>query len=94
MLKVQNDALLSTVAALERAHTEMASILTTLERDARVLSGQWHGDAQQAFERAQRSWASQMHMLTTLLSSARHALDATAASYENTERALERGWSI
>jgi early secretory antigenic target protein ESAT-6 len=86
MLKVNFGALTQASADIHRAISKLETELSQLTQDAAPLVATWQGAAQQSYAERQRRWESASHDLKTILRDIKHAVDASAEDYQDTER--------
>jgi len=85
VLVVSFPALQQASADIQKAFNTLDTQLSQLERDAAPLVATWTGEAKQAYEQRQARWRTASADLQAMLRDIKHALDASAADYLNTE---------
>jgi WXG100 family type VII secretion target len=80
------------LAALRAAQGAITGELQKLEGEARSLSGSWSGDAEVAYQSAQRQWSSTMIDMNATLDAAAELLDSWIQGMQQLESDLSTGW--
>lgn len=91
-LKFDQDVLLQSSATFADARAAIGNELSGLSSTAARLSGQWTGEANEAFNDAQVRWDDAFQKLTAILDSTTQALDAAAQQYARAEKANGLHW--
>ena len=91
-LKFDKDALQESSSTLADASAGIGRELSGLASTAANLSGQWTGEANEAFTTAQAKWDDAFQKLTAILDSATQALDSAAQLYARSEKANGLHW--
>lgn len=92
MLLFKPEALGSAISILSQATASIASSLSALEARSRSLSGQWTGEAANAYASAHKSWSADLAEMNAVLDAAVEALSASKGSYEAAEKANAERW--
>lgn len=86
MLRVDFAALQQGVADIQKGLNTLENQLAELERDAGPLVASWEGEAKQQYDDRQRRWTQASVHLQGILREIKGALEASAASYLETEQ--------
>jgi early secretory antigenic target protein ESAT-6 len=86
MLRVNFGALTQAGADIQKAISRLESELSQLEQDAAPLVATWSGEASSAYAERQKRWRTASHDLQRILRDIKHAVDASASDYQDTER--------
>lgn len=81
-------------SALEGVATGIHGGLDALSASAGALSGQWRGDAADAYQASQAGWTQQMTAHTRALEHAAEAARTAAEAYADADERVGRLWSI
>ncbi|MDO5067992.1 MAG: WXG100 family type VII secretion target [Propionibacteriaceae bacterium] len=86
-IRVNYSAVESYRAGLRQQSTEIQAQLDQLEAVALRLSGDWDGDAKQAFTEAKQRWSRSMTQMHEILNDTETKVGASAIQYADTDRA-------
>jgi ESAT-6 family protein len=86
VLLVNFGALVQASSDINKALSKLQTSLDQLERDAAPLVATWSGSAQESYQARQAKWRSASHELQQILRNIKHAVDASAEDYTNTEK--------
>jgi len=86
LLRVNFGALHQAGSDIHKAISKLESELSQLEQDAAPLVATWSGAAKDAYAERQKRWQSASRDLQNILRDIKHAVDASAADYQDTER--------
>lgn len=92
-IKVGGNEIAGLVAQLQTVHRAMERELENLQRSLDRLSGQWSGEAQQAYAHAQQRWNGSMRELNNEIDRLRRRTHDANEAFSQAERANKRVWS-
>ncbi len=91
-ITVQHDGMASLATALRGAQQSIADELATLEEKARLLRGQWTGEASRAFDRARAEWTVELRRMGAVLGEAVALAESGAEAHRATEARVAGLW--
>ena len=92
-LKVSGGRIEVLVGHMADAHEEMTRILEALTTALNKLSGEWSGEAQDAYVRAQTDWLRNMGELDAELDRARRNTSLSNEAFTSAAKLVRRLWS-
>lgn len=92
-VSVRHDAVADTVARLALTVKAFEHELDTLDSEAERLNSAWDGDAQRAYDRAQREWSTAIESMKALLAEATRRLITANSISMATASTAARVWS-
>ncbi|WP_053097133.1 WXG100 family type VII secretion target [Microbacterium sp. CGR1] len=90
---VRHDAVAQTVAELALTVKAIEHELDALDSEATLLKSTWDGEAQRAYDRAQREWSNALESMRALLAEATRRLIAANSLSMATASTAARVWS-
>ena len=92
-IKVTQQGMSQLIDRLHEAIQRIETILRGLDENVEKLRGGWTGEASDAYDRAQRAWATQLNDMNELLAYHRRETIQTAENFQNAVRKNQQTWS-